>query len=119
MAGGPLLHGVAFPARVQTRVELARQQWQEGYRRLQQEARSPGAEERLGEQVEAVTAELRRRLGSSFTLAELAHLYEGCEGWTQEVVARRCPEPGWARWVATAADAAFHLYARGARDYRP
>lgn len=118
MAGGPLLHGVAS-AWVQTGVELARQQWQEGYRRLQEEARVSGAGETLREQVEAVTAELRRRLGGAFTLAELARLYEGSERWAQEAVAQRCPSPGWARWAATAADAAFHLYARGARDYRP
>ncbi len=32
---------------MQTPVELARQQWQEGYRRLQEEARAEGAEETL------------------------------------------------------------------------
>lgn len=100
-------------------VEVARQQWQQGYRRLQEEARSPGAEAALREQVEAVTEELRRRLGSAFTLAELARLYEDADRWAWEAIAARSPRPGWARWAATAADAAFHLYARAARDYRP
>lgn len=100
-------------------VELARQQWEEGYRRLQEEAGRPGGQGPLFEQVAAVTEELRRRLGGAFTLAELVHAYEGSERWTRDAIAERCPRPGWARSVATAVDAAFHLYARGARDYRP
>lgn len=104
---------------MQTGVELARQQWQEGYRRLLAEARAPGAGEGLEDQVEAVTEQLRRRLGPPYTLAELAGVYERCERWAREAIAERCPRPGWARFAAIATDAAFHLYSRGARDYRP
>ncbi len=104
---------------MQTPVELARQQWQEGYRRLQEEARAEGAEETLREPVEAVTEELRRRLGGPFTLAELARLYEGSERWTRQAIAERCPGSAWVPWAASAADAAFYLYSRAARDYRP
>jgi hypothetical protein len=69
--------------------------------------------------METVTAELRRRVGASFTLRELASVYDDSDRWTVRVISEHCPRPGWVRTAASAADAAFHLYARGARDYRP
>ena len=100
-------------------VENARQQWEDGYRRLQAEARDPVRYARMLEQVEAVTDELRRRLGQVFTLAELAEVYARAEDWSREAVAQNAPTPGWPRTLSTVEDAAFHLYARGARDYAP
>ena len=102
-----------------TQVESARRDWEEGYRRLAAEARDPAAAERLHAQVDAITDELRKRVGATFTLAELAEAYAGAERWAREAVADRAPAPGWARTVALAGDAAFHLYARGAVDYEP
>jgi hypothetical protein len=97
--------------------ELARQQWAESYERL---LKAPsGVDPRVSEQMETVTAELRRRVGGSFTLTELAATYEDSERWTMAVISERCYRPGWIRTASSAADAAFHLYARGARDYRP
>lgn len=111
---------LASIAAVQGSVELARQHWAEGYRRLLQARESePRLNTRLLEQVEIVTQELRRRLGGSFTLAELAAAYAGADDWTREVVEEQSPAPGWGASASTAADAAFHLYGRGARDYRP
>jgi hypothetical protein len=107
---------------VEGRVELARQHWAEGYRRL---SGSRGAEPevytRLLDQVEVVTEELRRRIGKTFTLDELAATYTHADRWAAEAIADS-GEQGAGDWTATAAtatDAAFHLYARGARDYRP
>ena len=100
-------------------VEVARQQWEEGYRRLEAEAADARRPAQLLGQVEVLTQELRRRVGAGFTLAELAEHYPGADRWAAEVVQERAPSLGWARSVATAADAAFHLYSRGARDYRP
>jgi hypothetical protein len=99
-------------------VELARQQWEESYRRL---AGTPAADidTRVLEQIEAVTQELRRRIGSTFTLTDLAVCYDGSEQWTHTAISERFPRPGWARSASAASDAAFHLFARGARDYRP
>jgi hypothetical protein len=71
------------------------------------------------EQVETVIAELRRRVGGTFTLGQLAAAYESSERWTLTAISERCYRPGWVQTASTAADAAFHLYARGARDYRP
>ena len=101
------------------KVELARQQWEQSYRELARGPESNGIDEGVLEQIEIVAEELRRRLGGPFTLAELAELYDGSARWTYEVIAKRCPGPGWSRSATAAADAAFHLYARGARDYRP
>lgn len=100
-------------------VESARRDWEEGYRRLLAEARDPLAAERLHAQVDAITDELRKRVGATFTLAELATAYAGSERWTREAVSERAPAPGWPRTLALAGDAAFHLYARGAVDYEP
>ena len=98
-------------------VELARQQWADSYKSLVGDP--PGIDPRVREQMEVVTAELRRRVGGSFTLTELAAAYDGSERWTLAAIEERCHRPGWVRTAASAADAAFHVYARGARDYRP
>lgn len=103
---------------MERRVQLVRQQWEESYKRL---AGTPPTEidARVLEQIEAVTQELRRRIGGTFTLADLAVVYDGSERWTHTGISQRVPRPGWARSASVAADAAFHLFARGARDYRP
>jgi hypothetical protein len=107
---------------VEERVELARQHWAEGYRRLSDTRRAePELHARLLDQVDVVTEELRRRIGKAFTLDELASIYAHADRWAAEAIAAR-RENGGGAWVATAStatDAAFHLYARGARDYRP
>src|SRR2546430_2178706 len=56
-------------------VELARRQWEEAQRRVDAAAREPVAQERLHREIEAVSEELRRRVGATFTLAELAAVY--------------------------------------------
>ena len=100
-------------------VESARREWEDGHRRLEEQARDRAAGERLLAQVEAVTVELRRRVGGTFTLAELTRAYAGAEGWSRAAVAERAPLPGWPRTLSLVEAAAFHLYARGASDYEP
>ena len=100
-------------------VDAARQQWEEGSRRLSSEASNPAAYEVLMDQVEAVTEALRRRIGERFTLAQLAAVYGGADSWVYEAVAERASRPGWTAKVSVAQDAAFHYYARGATDYSP
>ena len=115
-----MLHGGASlaSATVSTALVAVRQEWQEAIRRLD-DLRDPGDRERLLAQVEVVTDELRRRVGQTFTLAELVDAYAGAERWAREVVAERAQTPGWSRDLATAQGIAFHLYARGAVDYAP
>jgi len=103
---------------VEGSVELARQHWAEGHRRLVRTS-EPALHARLLRQVEAVTQQLRARVGKTFTLEELAEAYGGADRWAYEAVEDDAESAGWVSSASTAADAAFHLYARGARDYRP
>lgn len=98
--------------------DSARRDWEQGYRALLA-APEGSASDRLHDQVDVVTGELRKRVGSTFTLAELARVYAGSERWLREVIAENGATPGWPRTATLAGDAAFHLYARGAQDYAP
>ena len=100
-------------------MESARREWEEGHRRLHEEASRDAQPERLLAQVDAVAAELRRRVGGTFTLGELAAAYAGAERWSRSVVAEQAPAPGWPRTLSLVEAAAFHEYARGAQDYEP
>ncbi len=100
-------------------IELARQQWQDGSRRVERSRVDHARYLRLHEQVEVVTAELRRRIGQTFTLAELAELYGGADEWARFVLEDAEPEGSPPTDAATVADDAFYLYARGASDYAP
>ena len=100
-------------------VELARQQWSEGHRRLEAERADARRYRDLLTHVEAVTDELRRRVGGVYTVAELAVAYHALDSWLRAVLAEADPRAAASPDATVAADAAFHLYARGARDYEP
>jgi hypothetical protein len=102
-----------------TTVEAARREWEAGHRRFVEEASDPARANQLHRQVEVITEELRRRVGSTFTLGELASAYERADGWVLEVVSERAPSRDWVRTVSVAGDAAFHAYSRSAQDYEP
>ena len=102
-----------------TVLETTRDEWKEGYRRLQGAAGDRPLYERLLAEVDLVLEQLRRRVGQTFTLDELAAAYTDADRWVQEALAERDPRPGWPTRLATVQDAAFHLYSRGAIDYRP
>ncbi len=90
--------------------------WQDGDRRL---AETPSATRRPVERViERIVAELRWRLGSSFSVAELVELYDTSPAWTLGLALETAPaEPlAWEQWVS---DAAFHTHLRRARDWPP
>ena len=76
-------------------IDVARREWEDGYRRFQEASRDPVAADRLDEQLEVVTAELRRRIGQTFTLEELVALYERAEAWVRDSVSEHAPTPGW------------------------
>lgn len=104
---------------MQTELQSARRDWEAGYRRLLAESEDPVLRERLFRQVEVVIEELRRRVGSTFTLAALAAAYADADAWMRLTLAERAGAPDWPRTLALVGDAAFHLYARGAVDYEP
>lgn len=99
--------------------ENARHEWQESHRQLEAEVGDRGRYELLLTQVDAVTAELRRRIGQIYTLDELAEEYARAERWSRDAVAGANPPAGWPRTLTVVEGAAFHLYARGAIDYAP
>lgn len=87
-------------------VESALFQWDEGERRI-------GILDEHRPVVEAVTAEIRRRLGSTFTLEELADLYGAGTDWAADIAASLGAGP----YAAWAVQAAFRSYSREAADY--
>jgi hypothetical protein len=100
-------------------LETARAEWEEAHRRLEAHSGEPERYARLLDQVEAVADELAKRVGQTFTLAELAEAYGGVERWSRDAVVERAPAPGWPRTLSVVEGAAFHRYQRGAVDYEP
>ena len=96
---------------------LLQQEWEEGDRALERERGDTGRYERLLEQVEIVTDELRRRVGQTYSLGELALVYRDAERWAREAVEDRAPSSGWPRDLSLVLAAAFFAYQRGAVDY--
>jgi hypothetical protein len=99
--------------------EIARGQWADAHRRLQDLRGDAARYERLMRQVEAVSRELRRRIGEHFTLDELVREYGGAERWSRDAAAEVVETQRELQDLALVEDAAFHLYARGAVDYEP
>jgi len=104
---------------VRAELESARRDWEDAYRRLVEEARDPARAHMLHGGLEAVTNELRRRVGSTYTIGELVAAYRGADDWAREAVAENPPGPGWVPTVPIVEGAAFLLYSRGAVDYEP
>jgi hypothetical protein len=100
-------------------VENARREWWEAFRRYERELRDPMQAERLRAQFAVLRDELRKRVGSTFTLAELASEYRDAERWARAAISEHAPAPGWPRTLTVVEGAAFHSYARGAVDYEP
>ena len=92
-------------------VENALFQWEEGERRLR-DTPEPARSD-LERAVRVVIDELRRRLGSSFTVHELAGLLRPRCGLGLELAQRQAAGTD-SPWVV---DAAFHRYAHEAIDY--
>jgi hypothetical protein len=123
VADAAVLLGVARERRLTSAVvtadlESARLEWERAYRDLAETAHDPAFEDRVQRQLDAVSAELRRRVGGTYTLRELAEEYAAADRWAREVLAEQ-GTPGWPRTMAVVEGAAFHLYARGAVDYAP
>jgi hypothetical protein len=102
---------------VSAMVESAVQEWDRAYRSFV-DTGDPTLVERLGLQVEAITAELRRRVGGTFTIGELADEYARADVWVRHVLSEQGARE-WPRTLALVEGAAFHVYARGAVDYQP
>jgi hypothetical protein len=100
-------------------VESARRDWEDSFRRYEEELSDPAQAERLRLQVRALQEELRKRVGSAYTLSDLASEYRRAEVWARDTVSERAAAPGWPRTLSVVEGAAFHMHARGALDYAP
>ena len=98
-------------------IALVRQEWEEGNRRLEAARDDPARYRRLLQQVEVVTDELRKKVGQTYALGQLADAYRDAERWAREAVEEHAPAPGWPRDLALILAAAFYAYQRGAVDY--
>ena len=92
-------------------IENARFQWEEGERRLRFSDEPTRSD--LERAVMAVLDELRRRLGSTFTIGELADFYGSGTDWADDVARRERAGSDSAAVV----DAAFNRYARESSDF--
>ena len=92
-------------------VENALYQWREGERRIAEAPETVQTD--LDAAADVVIEELRRRLGSSFVVDELAELYGRDTDWALELARRR----GAGTDAAMVVDAAFARYVREAKDY--
>jgi len=101
-------------------LETTRAEWDQGNRRVQAAASDHPLYESLLAEIGLVLEQLRRRVGQTFTLDELADAYGDADRWAREALTE-APEvaPGWPARVTTVLDAAFYAYSRGALDYRP
>ena len=102
-----------------SQVEVARQEWEEGARRLEAAREDRRRYGQLIEQLELVLDELRKRIGQTYTLAELVVAYGDSDRWAREVLEERAETPAWPRDLSVVLAAAFDAYQRGAIDYEP
>jgi hypothetical protein len=92
-------------------VENALYQWRDGERRISDAPEQAQAD--LDRAADVVVEELRRRLGSSFVVEELAELYSRDTDWALELARRNAAGSD----AASVVDAAFARYLREAKDY--
>jgi hypothetical protein len=95
--------------------ENARFQWEEGWRRYQELAEDPATRRQADRVVEALREALRRRVGSSFTSAELAEDYARGTDWCQRLAAEVAPS--MAVEAQKLGDAAYRIHLRSATDF--
>jgi hypothetical protein len=100
---------------VATSFEIALGQWREGERRMEGAPLEHRAA--LETVVSRIEAELRKRLGGTFTTDELTELYERGTDWCTDLAFAVAPEAPWAWDARTVADTAFLRYLRDARDF--
>ncbi|HEY2355428.1 MAG TPA: hypothetical protein VGH79_11090 [Gaiellaceae bacterium] len=102
-----------------TSVEVARHEWEDGTRRVEAERDDVRRYHELLALLDLIVGELRKRVGGTYTLEELAAAYGGAEAWARELLDERSTVPSWPRDLTTVLAAAFDAYQLGAVDYAP
>ena len=80
-------------------VESARQQWATGHRRVADQAADRNLYLRLLDEVGLELDELSRRVGQTFTLAELADAYRESDRWLLDVLGSCRWQIARSRWL--------------------
>ncbi|HEY2310720.1 MAG TPA: hypothetical protein VGH46_06360 [Gaiellaceae bacterium] len=102
-----------------SQVEVTRQEWEEGTRRLESARDDERRYRHLLQSLELLLDELRKRVGQTYALRELVVVYGDSDRWAREVLEERAERTGWARDLSIVVAAAFDAYQRGATDYEP
>jgi len=92
-------------------------QWEEGRRRLDELLDNPELTQVADRVLAAIGEELRRRIGPTYTAAELVAVYQRGTDWCLEVALRAAPGDQAALNAQSIADAAFFEHLRRATDY--
>jgi hypothetical protein len=111
------MHRMTF-TEPETMVEYARARWEEGEQRVQRHTADSQRRDVLERVIEALLAELEKRIGQVFTTLELAKLQDGSEAWCTSIAHEVAPEDAYAWEMDTVQNAAFHRYGRRASDYQ-
>lgn len=99
-------------------VENAVLQWEDGYARVREARAEGGPRQRaLGRVVIGVEREIRKRLGSRFSVDELAALYRDQADTLLDRATATMSEDEPLTDASAACDAAFYLYMREASDF--
>jgi hypothetical protein len=103
-----------------TEIESMRRDWSDGERRLAAaRLREPARAVAYDRVVAELRRNLRRRVGQTFSLADLAEVYAGSARWARDVAQRAAPGAAYAHDLAVTADAVFADAARQASDWTP
>ena len=100
-------------------IDVTRHEWEDGARRIEATRDDVRRYHQLLELLDLIRDELRKRVGQTYTLAQLAAAYGEAEPWARELLDDRSTIPGWPRDLTTVLAAAFDAYQRGAVDYTP
>jgi hypothetical protein len=97
-----------------------RRDWFEGERRLAAARRRDPARAAVYDRViAALRRDLRRRMGQTFSLRDLATVYASSARWARDIAQLTAPDAAYAHDLAVTADAVFAEAARAASDWSP
>jgi hypothetical protein len=98
---------------------VTRHEWEDGTRRLEATRGDARRYRELLDLLDLIRDDLRKRVGQTYTLEQLAAAYADAESWARELLDERSSTPGWPRDLTTVLAAAFDAYQLGAVDYAP
>ena len=80
-------------------IQTARDDWERAASELEAQSKESRRRQQLLDAIDAVTAELRARVGQTYTLEELVDAYGESDRWGRDAIWERAPYEGWPRDV--------------------